>query len=148
MWTLGIEPRLLGLTVSASMHSTIPPARRFILKSSLGYFILYCEYLAACVSVYHMHAWYLLRPEERSDPPELDLQIVISYCMCAGAIRILCKSTSKCSSLLSHLTGPHIPPPISWCWEWDSGASGMLVTSVTGWTSLAPFVSQCWQRRF
>lgn len=112
MWTLGIEPRLLGLTVSASMHSAIPPARRFIFKSSLCYFILYCEYLPAGVSGYHMHVWYLLRPEERSDPPELELQIVVSYCVCAGdIIGILCKRTSECSSLLSHLVGSHIPLP-------------------------------------
>lgn len=39
-----------------------------------------------CVCVPHMHAWYLLRPEERSDPPELDLQIVMSYYVCAGDI--------------------------------------------------------------
>lgn len=43
------------------------------------YVFLMCEgILPACMCVYHLHVWFLWRPEERSDILELELYMSVS----------------------------------------------------------------------
>lgn len=40
--------------------------------------------LPVCMSIYHVHPWYLQRPEDGSDPLELALLTVVSHCVSTG----------------------------------------------------------------
>lgn len=48
------------------------------------YFMCVMSVLTACASMYHVHAWYLLRSEEDTDPLELQLWLAVTHYVGAG----------------------------------------------------------------